>query len=143
MQRNPQPKTPEPISPPIPPVVSSPADPGSTFDSMDGAYSVKDWHNNAIWRAQLLAVLQSPILRMAFKTLYMAFLPSGPLQIDASATSDSIRDSLAFRYVNRAGFYGFPKALFSLANDKVVTPSNSSDLGELVDDSDPVSHPHK
>lgn len=136
----------EPASVPVAPAIAistTPSSAGSAFDSMDGAMTLQQWRQNPALRAQLLQALETPIIRMAVKTLFMTFVPSGPFSIEAGTTSDALRDSLAFRYVHRAGFFGFPRALFNLAKGKIAEKQGDGSWGELVDDEETPNRQQK
>lgn len=104
---------------------------------------LQTWADDDIRRAELLNVLNSPIMRDALTTLRSAYESEIPPFVSGKSTGVTIPNAadlnnlLALRSSHRAGFFGAFNALENLTREKVLRRSNTNPWGDLQPDGNP------
>lgn len=97
------------------------------------AFTFKQWQENASLQIKLQAVLDDPVLKMAFQTLLLAAMPSASpvTQLIPGISADAMALTDSNRYHHRSGMTHMHRALHSLARAKSAT-KHGAEWGELL-----------
>jgi hypothetical protein len=108
--------------------------------NIESAVPLTTWADDDIRRAQLVEVLNSPIMREALTTLRAAYESEIPSYVSGKSGAANIPNAadlnnlLALRSSHRAGFFGAFNALENLTREKVLRRSNMNPWGDLQPD---------
>lgn len=100
------------------------------------AFSIAHWQSTPELQAQLSSALALPIMQMAFETLMRTILPRTPSGINpAPNVAPELMDkTLAYAFIDRAGFVRFHDRLHALARPKNEDPKRHEHFGSLLSD---------
>lgn len=97
------------------------------------AFTFKQWQENASLQIKLQAVLDDPVLRLAFQTLLLAAMPNASpvTQLIPGISADAMALSDSNRYHHRSGMSHMYRALHALARPKSAI-KRGAEFGELL-----------
>lgn len=97
------------------------------------ALTVAQWRRSPKLRAELQAILELPVLKLALATAAQVATPN--IGQPPALVSSEYMNSLALRYAQRSGFGAHLTFLHRLAQAEPVSDKQLQPFGELLDES--------